>query len=189
MRNIVKAILNFPRMLFPMLAYITAENKSIIKSDIGYRNNIYIYIYIKLINDKAYRRLFYYRISTQNIISRIFMMFSKVVLPPMDTFSIDVDSIGTHMKIFHGYSTIVHAKSIGNNFSVYQQVTIGRGKSVNGNCIPIIGDNVTIYAGAIVIGGITVGDNAVIGAGTVVTQDVPTGATVVGSKMRIINRG
>ena len=34
--------------------------------------------------------------------------------------------------------------------------------------MPLIGENVWIYSGAIVLGPITVGDNAVIGAGSVV---------------------
>ena len=71
---------------------------------------------------------------------------------------------------------------------MYQQVTIGRGKMINGNDIPIIGDNVTVYTGAIVVGGITIGDNAVIGAGAVVTKDVPANTTVVGAAPRYINK-
>ncbi|MBR0445885.1 MAG: hypothetical protein IIX23_01180 [Oscillospiraceae bacterium] len=59
-------------------------------------------------------------------------------------------------------------------------------KKVDGNDIPIIGDNVTVYAGAIIVGGIKIGKNATIGAGAVVTKDVPDNATVVGAPMRVI---
>ena len=52
--------------------------------------------------------------------------------------------------------------------------------------MPVIGNNVTIYTGAIVVGGIHIGDNAVIGAGAVVVKDVPANTTVVGQPMRII---
>lgn len=45
---------------------------------------------------------------------------------------------------------------------------------------PIIGNNVIISAGAIVIGDITVNDGAVIGAGAVVTHDVSRNDTVAG---------
>ena len=53
---------------------------------------------------------------------------------------------------------------------------------------PKIGNNVTIYAGACVSGGITIGDNVVIGANAVVTKDVPDNAVVVGNPARIIKK-
>ncbi|KQP11959.1 sugar O-acetyltransferase [Pseudorhodoferax sp. Leaf267] len=49
----------------------------------------------------------------------------------------------------------------------------------------IIGRNVWIGGGAILLPGITVGDDALIGAGSVVTRDVPAGATVVGNPARV----
>jgi maltose O-acetyltransferase len=51
--------------------------------------------------------------------------------------------------------------------------------------IPIvIGKNVWIGGGAIILPGVTIGDDAVIGAGSVVTRNVPAGATVVGNPAR-----
>lgn len=90
------------------------------------------------------------------------------------------------MNVYHGDSTIVYAKSIGRQFTVYQQVTIGRGKSVDENDSPIIGDDVTVYAGAIIVGGVHIGNHVKIGAGAVVVKDVPDYATVVGAPVRII---
>ena len=49
----------------------------------------------------------------------------------------------------------------------------------------VIGRNVWIGGGAILLPGITVGDDALIGAGSVVTRDVPAGATVVGNPARV----
>ncbi|WP_317890971.1 sugar O-acetyltransferase [Granulicella arctica] len=49
----------------------------------------------------------------------------------------------------------------------------------------VIGRNVWIGGGAIILPGVTVGDDAVIGAGSVVTRDVPAGATVMGNPARI----
>lgn len=45
----------------------------------------------------------------------------------------------------------------------------------------VIGSNVWIGGGAILLPGVTVGDDAIIGAGSVVTRDVPAGATVKGN--------
>jgi acetyltransferase-like isoleucine patch superfamily enzyme len=45
----------------------------------------------------------------------------------------------------------------------------------------VIGDNVWICAGAIILPGVTVGSGSIVGAGAVVTRDVPAGAMVVGA--------
>ncbi|KQM77595.1 maltose acetyltransferase [Sphingomonas sp. Leaf22] len=49
----------------------------------------------------------------------------------------------------------------------------------------VIGANVWIGGGALLLPGITVGDDAIIGAGSVVTRDVPAGATVAGNPARV----
>ena len=50
----------------------------------------------------------------------------------------------------------------------------------------IIGNNVWIGGGAIILPGITIGDNVVIGAGSVVTRDIPANKIAVGSPCRVI---
>jgi maltose O-acetyltransferase len=49
----------------------------------------------------------------------------------------------------------------------------------------VIGDNVWIGGGAIILPGVTIGDDAVIGAGSVVTRDVAVGVTVMGNPARV----
>lgn len=71
---------------------------------------------------------------------------------------------------------------IGDNCTLYHDVSIG----LYQNQFPKIGNNVTIYMGARVFGGITVGDNAVIGANSVVTSDVPPNAIVAGVPARVL---
>ena len=39
--------------------------------------------------------------------------------------------------------------------------------------MPTIGNNVTIYAGAVIVGNIKIGDNVVIGANSFVNKDIP----------------
>lgn len=50
----------------------------------------------------------------------------------------------------------------------------------------IIGNNVWIGGGAIILPGVTIGDNVVIGAGSVVTRSIPSNTVAVGNPCRVI---
>jgi maltose O-acetyltransferase len=50
----------------------------------------------------------------------------------------------------------------------------------------VIGDNVWLGGGAIVLAGVTVGEDSVIGAGAVVTRDIPPNVVAVGNPARVI---
>ena len=50
----------------------------------------------------------------------------------------------------------------------------------------IIGDNVWIGGGAIIMPGVTIGNNVVIGAGSVVTKNIPDNTIAYGNPCRII---
>lgn len=92
-------------------------------------------------------------------------------------------SIGKGLKINHGISTVVGARVvIGSNCLIHQGVTLGAKDGYR----PLIGDNVTVYAGAKIIGNVSVGDNAVIGANSVVLKDVPINCTAAGVPARIL---
>ncbi|MDN3668122.1 serine acetyltransferase [Echinicola jeungdonensis] len=76
---------------------------------------------------------------------------------------------------------------IKDNVTIFQNVTLGSHGKVNEELkYPEIGNGVKIYAGAKIIGGISVGEEAVIGANSVVTKDVPPRSVIVGVPGRII---
>ena len=50
----------------------------------------------------------------------------------------------------------------------------------------MIGDNVWIGGGAIVLPGVTIGNNAIIGAGSVVTRDIPADTVAAGNPARVL---
>jgi len=52
----------------------------------------------------------------------------------------------------------------------------------------VIGDDVWLGAGAVVLKGVRIGDGAVIGASAVVTRDVEPGSIVAGNPARVIRR-
>ncbi len=131
-----------------------------------------------------FRNLFYYRIaSEERITSRVLMEVAKLFYKPMDTLYIHTPTIGPGLFIHHGFSTIISAKSIGQNCWINQQVTIGYSNSTD---TPTIGDSVIITAGAKVFGNITIGNNSTIGANAVVFKDVPPNCTVVGVPAYIV---
>jgi serine O-acetyltransferase len=71
----------------------------------------------------------------------------------------------------------------------YHGVTLGgQGDVKDGRRHPKLGNNITVGAGALILGPISLGDNAVVGAGSVVLKDVATGRTVVGVPARELPR-
>src|SRR5690606_13204642 len=49
-----------------------------------------------------------------------------------------------------------------------------------------IGNNVFIYANAVILPGVKIGDNVVIGAGSVVAKDIPSNSIAVGNPCKVI---
>jgi serine O-acetyltransferase len=95
--------------------------------------------------------------------------------------------IGRNFFIDHGFVVIGESAEIGDDVTIYQQVTLGGTNptdGVPGKRHPTIMDGVIIGSGAQVLGPITVGPRARIGANAVVTKDVPEGATMIGIPAR-----
>lgn len=93
-------------------------------------------------------------------------------------------NVGGGFYVGHGWGTIVNAKRIGENFRVGQNVTIG-----SRNCKEsFIGDNVSVWAHAVVLGDIMLGDNSQVGAGAVVVKSIPNNSIVVPAKSMIIKK-
>ena len=83
---------------------------------------------------------------------------------------------------------IGESAKIGKNCTIFQQVTLGGARIGDGKQekYPKVGDNVVIFAGAKLIGDITIGSNVVIAAGAVVTKNIPDGVVVGGNPAKII---
>jgi serine O-acetyltransferase len=133
-----------------------------------------------------FRALFHYRVARERRLGiRTLLALADWCWRPLESLYIVTPSIGPGLFIQHGFSTIIAAKSLGENCWVNQQVTIGFS---NVDDCPTLGNNVSVKAGAIVIGDIAIGDGAVVGAGAVVVKDVPPGSTAVGVPARIVER-
>jgi len=97
-------------------------------------------------------------------------------------------TIGRGFFIDHGTGVVIGETAvIGERVRLYQNVTLGAkrfpvaedGKLTKGlPRHPILEDDVVIYAGATVLGRVTIGKGAVIGGNVWVTHDVPPGGSV-----------
>lgn len=95
--------------------------------------------------------------------------------------------IGRNFFIDHGFTVIGESSIIGDDVTIYQNVTLGGTNPTSGEPgkrHPTIEDGVIIGSGAQVLGPVTVGARARIGANAVVTKNVPEGATMVGIPAR-----
>ena len=124
-----------------------------------------------------YRGELYFAARLVNHISR---MFTAIDIHPGAT-------IGRNFFIDHGFTVIGETAQIGDDVTIYQNVTLGGTNPANGVAgkrHPTLEDGVIVGSGAQVLGPITVGPRARIGANSVVTKDVPEGATMVGIPAR-----
>jgi serine O-acetyltransferase len=101
-------------------------------------------------------------------------------------------TIGKSFFIDHGTGTVIGETAIiGNNVRIYQGVTLGAKSFPKGEDErlikglprhPIVEDDVIIYAGATILGRVTIGKKAVIGGNIWITRDVPAGSQIVQSR-------
>ena len=102
--------------------------------------------------------------------------------------------IGAGCFIDHGTGVVVGETAvIGRNVRIYQAVTLGAKRfprDAQGHLQkgwprhPIVQDDVVIYAGATILGRVTIGRGAVIGGNVWVTEDVPPLAHVTQASVR-----
>jgi serine O-acetyltransferase len=102
--------------------------------------------------------------------------------------------IGPSFFIDHGTGVVIGETAIiGERVRVYQAVTLGAksfaadsdGTLIKGNARhPIVEDDVVIYAGATILGRVTIGRGSVIGGNVWLTHSVPPGSSVSQGKIR-----
>lgn len=117
---------------------------------------------------------FFYKLKL-SLISKIIWYVNRVI------YNVDIDyraKIGAGFVIVHGLGIVIGAGvTIGRNCKIYQGVTIG-GSGLS--CIkndkeiwqPIVGDNVTIYTNAMILGPINISDKTIIKAGRLIKEDI-----------------
>ena len=128
-----------------------------------------------------FRNIFYARVGNRHHYYAKFLSIFASPLPLLDIS--ETAEIGGGLIVQHGYGTIVAPRKIGKNCWVNQGVTIGY---TNNDDCPIIGDNVTVYCGAKVLGDVHVGNNVIVAANAVVVKDVQDNCVVGGVPAKVI---
>ncbi len=117
------------------------------------------------------------------------LCYRIVKLPWKWILNVDIPAaarIGPGLCLIHPRNVVLDSGvHIGENCLIFHEVTLATG-AVAG--FPRIGNDVDIYVGARVLGGIEIGDGSMIGANAVVTRSVPPGSVVVTAPSRILPR-
>jgi serine O-acetyltransferase len=115
------------------------------------------------------------------LITKFFVIFLEMDIDPQAM-------IGEGLHIGHiGGVHINPGAVLGKNCNLAHRITIGA-SALGRSGIPIVGDDVYIGTGAVLVGKIKVGSGAKIAANTLVMTNVPEGATVMGVPGRIVMR-
>jgi serine O-acetyltransferase len=97
--------------------------------------------------------------------------------------------IGHRLFIDHGMGVVIGETAIlGDDVTLFQGVTLGGTGKEHGKRHPTLANNVTVGAGARILGNITIGENSRVGAGSVVLRSVPDNSTIVGVPGHIVLR-
>lgn len=130
---------------------------------------------------------FYYNAYKRNkgikkiITMSCFMLFKKKRNKLGNLLDVDIreNTFDEGVILYHNNIIVNGHCKIGRDCKMHGQNIIGNNGKDSG--VPIIGRNVDIGAGAIIIGDICIGDNTVIGAGAVVVNSFPEGnCTLIG---------
>ena len=143
---------------------------------------------IALFGDNGIQALSCFRLS--NWFYKKGINFTADILRKIGIFVTGIDiapsaEIGGGLEIFHGTGIVIGREVvIGRNNWIFQGVSIG----YSGSGCPRIGDNVKMFAGAVLAGDIEVGSNSMIGANVVLTISVPDDSKVV-APSPVVTRG
>ncbi len=158
---------------------IKRQVENIKKSDPASRNTLSIILLYPSIHAIFVYRIahFFYKIHfyfLARLLSQISRFFTGIEIHPGAT-------IGKGFFIDHGMGVVIGETSVvGDDVKMFHGVTLGGVGNQKGKRHPTVGNNVTIGAGAKVLGNIHIGEYANIGANAVVLKDVPPFATAVG---------
>lgn len=183
--------MTFREMIALMASDIALKQQWFLKKDDWITRNVRVFLEPGTIGVLVYRFGYWARHLQMPVFKQLMMLIygaakTLVVLG----FGIYLPSrlkVGRGFAIHNFSGIFLPRTTIGDNFIVFQHVTVGHLRGQGGRP-PRIGSNVMIAAGATVLGDLDVGSNVVIGANSLVINNVPDGCTVIGVPARIVSR-
>lgn len=165
--------------MFKALKELYYDAKNIMKKDPAARNLLEVIILYPGFHILIFYKIshFFYKIKLffiARLISQLGRSFTGIEIHPGAT-------IGRHLFIDHGMGIVIgETAKIGDDCTIYHQVTLGGTGKDKYKRHPTVGNNVMIGAGSKVLGPIKIGNNVKIGAGAVVLKSTPDNVTIVG---------
>lgn len=142
-------------------------------------------------NRKGAFFVFFFRIAHKCTTNRLieiiglpYLLFYHWII--RDLFSFDIHEktyIGKNFCVWHCFGIAINPHVIiGNYCTMRHNTTIGG----NGQDVPVLGSNIELGAGVIIIGKLNISNNVMIGAGSVVVKDIPENVVIVRNPAKII---
>ena len=167
-----------------MLSYIREEIRVVKERDPAIKSSMEVLLY------PSFKVILRYRVAHKLYLKKHYFLARWISQRAARKTGIEIHpgaQIGKAFFIDHGMGVVVGETAIiGDHCKLFHGVTLGGTGNECGKRHPTLGKNVTVGAGAKLLGNIVIGDNAKIGANAVVLQDVPANATAVGIPARII---
>lgn len=155
------------------------------KNDPAARSKFEIWLTYSGVHALSWHRTanFFYRIKMKTLaraLSQLCKFFTGIEIHP-------AAKIHPGVFIDHGAGVVIgETAEVYPGVVIYQGATLGGNGKEQGKRHPTVMENVTVSAGAKILGGFTVGEGAKIGAGAVVLKEVPPFATVVGIPGKVV---
>jgi len=151
--------------------------------------------FLQLIKYSAHPRfncVFNYRLAKFLIRKRIPALPKLIMLLNQFLYGIEFSmdtKIGGGLFIPHTFGIVIGADEIGCNATIYQNVTLGAkilDVPFHKENRPVIGNDVTIATGSVLLGRIFVGNNVIVAANSVVLHSVSDHCVVAGAPAKVI---
>lgn len=171
--------------MFSGIKQLYLDAKNIKKKDPAAKNILEVILLYPGFHALVFHRIahFFYRLKLF-FLARLISQFSRFIT------GIEIHpgaKIGKRLFIDHGMGIVIgETAEIGDDCTIYHQVTLGGTGKEKKKRHPTLGNNVMVGTGARVLGPIYIGNNVKIGASAVVLKNVNDNTTVVGIPARIV---
>ncbi len=151
------------------------------------------WIVVESVRSPGFRAVLHYRIARKLFLWRVPVIPSFIHAHSIRSTGADIAcsaKIGPGLLMRHPVGVVIGGgANIGTNCTIMQGVTLGEALRPEGDhSYPTIGDGVTLGAGAVCLGGISIGSGSFVGANAVVTRQVAEDVVVAGVPARVISR-